>query len=668
MAHGPAHSYNPPPLRRRICRKQSEPDGKGDLVGGNFTTNHLQVANFTLASALSNTLINSFTVGYQYWNNLIDSHQRAPYVTFPGGEWFGTNVNVPQQSYQHKFQFKDDIAKTVRNHAFKWGVDFLYEPSLGGYFESNSTLEVDFNQDPSTIATLPNGFATPGLITGMSYSVGESHFATPNGGKMLGVYFQDDWKVSKRLTLDLGVRYDHDYNLFGSGFIPQSRTYQEMKAAAAFDPAIAPYVAKIPKSDSLDFSPRIGFAYDLTGNGRQLIRGGYGLYYGQTFQNIPLFMEQQANTTIYQGVFSIGQGPDCSANCVPGTNILLQNYRWGVDPMPTLPPASGTLNPGSTGRLMDPNFRNPYSEQFNFGYQLAIGPNSVFEAEYIHELGLHEDKTLNINPTLASLGGARPMSAAFAAAGVPKLGRVMDEMSINRSRYDGMNLSFRRRMSNHFDLIANYTLSRSLAYSGSAASFRNYETNPLNPFAPWNLGPTPQDERHHITLSGSVQLPWGFQVAPIVQFGSARPYNLTEGYDVYGFGSGVTQPLIVNNSSPKDYTAYRKQNFASTSAAAAAANACLAAGSCHELPYNAVRGDAFFQMDMRVTKNVKLGEKRNLALMFQAFNLTNKTNYGNDFVGNASSSAFGTPAGYINPTSSTTPRAFVGEFGARFSF
>lgn len=637
-------------------------DGKGDLTGGNFTTNHLQVANFTLASALTNSFINTFTFGFQYWNNLIDSGIRVPYITFPSGAWFGTNVNVPQQSYQHKFQFKDDLAKTFGNHALKWGVDYLYEPSLGGYFESNSTLEIDFNQDPSQIVGLANGYATPGLVTGMSYSVGESHFSTPNGGKMLGLYFQDDWKATRRLTLDLGLRYDHDYNLFGEGWIPVSRTYQELKAIGS------PYAAKIPHEDSLDFSPRIGFAFDMNGNGKHLLRGGYGLYYGQTFQNIPLFMEQQANTTIYQGVFSIGQGNNCAANCVPGTNILLQNWRYGVDPMPTLPPASGDLNPGSTGRLMDPNFRNPYSEQFNIGYQWAVSSNSVFEAEYIHELGLHEDKTININPTLASLGGARPLSAAFAAAGVPVLGRIMDEQAINRSRYDGMNLSFRRRMSNHLELIANYTLSRSLAYSGSAASFRSYETNPLNPLPSWNLGPTPQDELHHITLSGLVQLPWGFTVAPIMQFGSARPYNLTEGYDVYGFGSGDTQPLIVNNSAPTDYTAYRKQNFASTTAAAAAANACLAAGQCHEVQFDPVRGDAFFQLDMRVSKNIKFGENRNLALMFQAFNLTNKLNYGNDFGGSASSSTFMQPVGYINPTSSTTPRAFVGEFGVRFSF
>lgn len=100
----------------------------------------------------------------------------------------------------------------------------------------------------------------------------------------------------------------------------------------------------------------------------------------------------------------------------------------------------------------------------------------------------------------------------------------------------------------------------------------------------------------------------------------------------------------------------------------AAARACLAAGQCHQVGYDTLRGDAFFQLDTRIAKNIKLGEGRNLQLMFQAFNLTNKTNYGNNFTNTVNSTPFGTPAGYINPTSSSTPRAFVGEFGARFTF
>src|SRR5437667_843036 len=646
----------------------------GDLTEGNFTKNHLQAANVTLNSVLSNSLVNSFLAGYQYWNNIIDSTLKVPLVTFIGGSSFGTNGNVPQQSYQRKWQFKDDLTKTVGRHNFGMGVDFIYNPKLGGFFESNSTLEVDFGADPSVIttdtATYPQGFATPGAVIGMSASAGDPYFDMPGGTKQLGLYFQDDWKVTKRLTVNLGVRWDKDFNLVGASAIAKSRTYLELLAIGS------PY-AKLAHDDDKDFSPRVGFAYDLTGHGRHVLRGGYGLYYGNIFQNIPLFMIQHARPSIYQGLFSLTTPTDI----VPGTGIALGNWRYGVDPNPTIPPPLTSLVAGATGRLMDPNYRNPVSQQFNFGYQWAATKNSVVEVEYVHTLGLHENKTVNINPTIAVLGTdasgnpiiaskPRPLSAAFAAAGVPVLGRVMDEQSVNRSRYDGLNFSYRQRMTKYFSLNANYTLSRAMGWgieSGGPdgfSSFRNYPHDPLNIWDPRDFGPTDNDERHHISISGVVQLPWGFQVAPILSYGSARPFDLRSGFDVLSRGSGYSRPVIVPNSDPTDYLAFD----GSTGKDSAAALACLAAAQCHQVGYDTVRGNAFFNMDLRVAKNIRLREGWNLQLMFQSFDLTNKTNYGSNFHNTNTAGTFLTPEGFINPKSSFTPRAFVGEFGARFTF
>ena len=649
----------------------------GDLTEGNFTKNHLQAANFTLNSVLSNSLVNSFLVGYQYWNNVIDSTIKVPLVTFPDAS-FGTNGNVPQQSYQRKFQFRDDITKTYGRHTLGAGVDYIYNPRLGGFFESNSTLEVDFKDDPTLILShpmtcgpnknqdcYPNGFATPGAVIGMSASAGNPYFDMPGGTKQLGLYFQDDWKAASRLTLNLGVRWDKDFNLVGASAIAKSRTYLELLAINS------PY-AVLSHDDNHDFSPRVGFAYDLTGHAKHILRGGYGLYFGNIFQNIPLFMIQQANPTIYQGLFSLTTPTDT----VPGTGVALGNWRYGVDPNPTIPPPLTSLVSGATGRLMDPKYRNPVSQQFNFGYQWAATKNSVVEIEYVHELGLHENKTVNINPHIAVLGvdssgnptivsDARPLSAAFAAAGVPDLGRVMDEQSVNRSRYDGLNLSYRQHMTKHFSLNANYTLSRAMGWgveSGSpdaTSSFRNYPHDPLNIWDPRDFGPTDNDERHHISLSGIVQLPAGFQLAPIISYGSARPYDLRSGFDVLDRGSGYSRPVIVPNSAPTNYTAISD---------AATALACLAAATCHQVGYDTVRGDPFFQMDMRIAKNIRVREGWNLQLIFQAFDLTNKTNFGSNFHNTNTSGSFMKPEGFINPSSSFTPRAFVGEFGARFTF
>src|SRR5215467_3824308 len=179
-------------------------NGTFDLTEGNFTVNHMQIANLTVNSALSSTLVNQFTAGWQYWNNLIDSKTRAPLVTFPDAQ-FGTNTNVPQESIQRKWQFKDDVSKTVGKHTFKTGVDFIYTPYMGGFFEFNPTLEIDFNKLPSQILAAPGGFSNPGLVNGMSIAVGDPTFIIKDA-KQLGVYFQDDWKLSQRLTANLGVR------------------------------------------------------------------------------------------------------------------------------------------------------------------------------------------------------------------------------------------------------------------------------------------------------------------------------------------------------------------------------------------------------------------------------------------------------------------------------
>ena len=100
-----------------------------------------------------------------------------------------------------------------------------------------------------------------------------------------------------------------------------------------------------------------------------------------------------------------------------------------------------------------------------------------------------------------------------------------------------------------------------------------------------------------------------------------------------------------------------------------AQNCYYLTGNCTVAKYNPLRGDAFFQLDLRLAKNFRFGEKMNLQFVGQAFNLTNRANYGNNFGADISDpGSFGHPVGYINPSSTTTPRSLWGEFGVRFSF
>ncbi|PYV90264.1 MAG: hypothetical protein DMG90_09610, partial [Acidobacteria bacterium] len=252
-------------------------NGTFDLTEGNFTVNHMQIANITLNSAFSPTLVNQITAGWQYWNNLIDTTTRAPLITFPAAQ-FGTNTNVPQNSIQRKWQFKDDLTKTVGRHTFKTGFDYIWTPFMGGFFEFNPTLEIDFAANPSCIlgvapdatttgcgaGTFPNGFKTAGAVNAMTIAVGDPTFIIKDA-KQLGLYFQDDWKIMRRMTVNLGIRWDKDFDFLGGSDIGNSRTFQELQAAAPFSALAATLVSKQATDYSKNFSPRIGLAYDLTG-------------------------------------------------------------------------------------------------------------------------------------------------------------------------------------------------------------------------------------------------------------------------------------------------------------------------------------------------------------------------------------------------------------------
>jgi outer membrane receptor protein involved in Fe transport len=675
--------------------QNDQSDGYMDLSAGNTTTNHMQIANLTLDSVINPTTVNQLTFGFQYWNNNISTKTVSPLLTFPGGGQdcnnggicFGTNTNVPQQSFQRKWQFKDDLSKTVRNHTLKFGADYVWEQALGGFFEFNTPLEIDFAAKPADIlgntALYPQGLSTPGLVTGISWANGDPATNVPGGTKQFGVYFQDDWKVSKRLTLNLGVRWDKDFNMVEGSAVQNSRTYQELLAIAG-NPAVStylhPFTYKQPSDDSKNFSPRIGFAYDLTGDGRQVLRGGFGLYYGDIFQNIPIFMEQQHNPTIFQA-FNLAAGTSGSpGDVVPGTGgTTVENWSYSAAAqaalLVALPGPSAQLQNSATGYIIDPKYKNPVTEEFNIGYSVATTKSSAIEVEYVHVLSLHENKTININPTLptdpanVAAGFARPLSDAFTTAGVPVLGQIRDQQSIGRSRYDGLNFSFHQRLTHHFSMNANYTLARAYSYGGGDGSYHNYSRDPRFPLASYEWGPSPNDERHHITVSGVVQMPYGFQLSPILQFGSARPYDVNTTTNWTGLGTNTQhRGVVVPNSDPTNYLWALSQTQTAVSQ-------CYFSGSCTMAKFDALRGDPTFNLDLRLAKNVKLKEGINLQLVAQAFNLTNRANYGNNFDGIIDdfkadgTGTFHHPAGFVNPGSqSVTPRALLGEFGFRLSF
>jgi hypothetical protein len=148
-----------------------------------------------------------------------------------------------------------------------------------------------------------------------------------------------------------------------------------------------------------------------------------------------------------------------------------------------------------------------------------------------------------------------------------------------------------------------------------------------------------------------------------MQWATGRPYNATEGItDVFGFGSGVgTTHAIVLTSDPTNLTA-------TASYTAAQLQACIAANTCQQVPYDYLRGADFFELDARFGKIFSIHERANLELFFQAFDLTNHANFGTSYGGNIRTSTFEQPTGFVTTSGVVVPKSFAGEFGARFSF
>ena len=196
----------------------------------------------------------------------------------------------------------------------------------------------------------------------------------------------------------------------------------------------------------------------------------------------------------------------------------------------------------------------------------------------------------------------------------------------------------------------------------------------------------PNDTRHRFSMSGVINVPGGFQLAPVMQWESARAYTA-------GFPSGSIDPLgvgggrgtghaIVLTASPNDLLATFKAfgdpsgtfllnpadpNSPKVSNAVKYRN-CLRAGQCAIAPFDNLRGQPYFQLDTRITKNFKIKERATLAVLFQIFDLTNRANFGNNLVGDVRQTNFQQPNAFITPSGVIVPHSFSGELGVRFSF
>lgn len=613
-----------------------------DSSGGNESLNTLYNFLGSLTSTLSSTTVNQFTYQYSHFDNRINATTDNKLLVFPDGISVGRNGNVPQQTLQKKHQFRDDLTWNRGNHGLKFGGDFTYIPLLGGLFAFNSAPEYDFNftideifSDP---VSFPQGLRTPGVVGQILLSGGDPNFNLRENPKQFAVYAQDDWKITPRFTLNLGLRYDVDLGFVDSAHAAENRAFRALQIIGS------PFARKTVEDDKNNLSPRIGFAWDIRGDGKSVIRGGYGVYYDQSFLNVPLFAVQQANPEIY-------------------ATFLNDDADLNIDsPPPVIPSPLNNPLPGTRGRMLDPDFESPYTQQWNLGYAHELGSNMALEFDYVHILGLHEFTTLDINPRTGPLLGAtrndpagnfprilQPLFNAHAAEltaafGTPNpFARISVAQSDGRSRYDAFTVAFKKRYANKYQLNAHYTLAKSQGWFGASSDFGFLAQNQFVKFDPINFGPTSEDERHRFVLSGIFDLPWDFQVAPILQLASARPYSILPDCVCDTNRDGVTNDRDSVNPGVDDQT---------------------------KLPINDQRGDSFAQLNVRVSKFFKFGETKRLGLFFEAFNVFNTGNYGNQFQNVTGEPDFGRPINFFGATGFSEPLGipFQAQLGVRFSF
>ena len=668
-----------------------------DLTGGNTDDNKLYsfVANHTWT--LSPTKLNQFSFHYQDFSNAILGVTTNPQLQFPGGITIGANTNVPQATEERKFQFRDDFSWQSGNHGMKFGVNYIHTELGGFFFFGSKGYTIAFFDSPTTIQNntngkYPQGFATPGAVQNISFSDGEgTHDQTIH---QLAFYFQDDYKIRRNLTLNLGLRWDANI-----GNLPDQTNNRTIQILQQLNHPLARSITSDPEKLSrttpswTEFQPRLGFAWDPTGGGDTVIRGGYGIFYDQLFQNLTLFSLTQTNPVLYQTILSLTNS-DVGVGQLP-------TFRFGVDPLPQPPPgfSISDLAVGGFGRINDPDASEPYVQKFSIGFERKLNESMTLSSDYVHTLGIHEPRVQVINPRIENIcnpafPGSTPASPlcvrgvnsrvfdrAFVDAGLPanRIEQINMIGTTNRSLFDSWTTTLRWRTRKYL-FSGSYILANSRSWGGqpvASYSGNGIATTPENQFKPEEFGPTRLDERHRVVLSGVFELPWGFQLSPIMQLASSRPFSANTGLDIDGDGLATNDRLCAGVD-PLAVFAVRGNSTAIRD---------LNPRGCVQADVNGLRtglivdsagnvterSGRYFNVDLRAAKNFRFGERMALSAYIDLYNVFNVENL--SYASRLALSPATAAGAFLQPVSLYGPgfgppvgRPLTAQLGFRFTF
>lgn len=396
--------------------------------------------------------------------NALPTDPVGPSVSIAGVATFGTLAGSPTRRQNKLYELADNLSHQQGPHALRAGVDFLYNDSAITYPRSV--------RGAYSFSSLANFLAGAYNNSGFTQTFGNTVVAQTNPNT--GFYVQDEWKISRRITLNLGIRYD----------------LQFLKSIA---------------TDTNNFSPRAGFAWAPFESRRTVVRGGFGLFYDRVpLRAVANALLSSGNTTI------IRPGSQVSLSLSPA-----QSGAPAFPDILTGPPV-GVLANFST---MNPNMQNAYSEQASLEIEHQLGTRATLSAGYQHLRGLHLIASVNQNaPTCAASGvnnGCRP-NPAFA--------NNSQYSSLADSHYDGLHVSFVQRPARWASYRVSYTWSKSLDNLGEF-----FFSSPIDNANIWrDYGRSDDDQRHRVVLDGAIHS-HGFQLSGIMQYYSALPLNITTG-------------------------------------------------------------------------------------------------------------------------------------------
>ena len=493
---------------------------------------------------------------------------------------YGTWHNRPQAIAPNPYwDVQDSLSYLTGKHSLKFGGEFTH-------IEADSYIP-DYGRGRVNFQTLTD-FFTGQTDAHKAGAAGKALVGNPTR-RMLNTYtagfVQDDWRLSQKFTLNLGLRYEYaspikEANNLWANFDPNSQTGLVQQGSPGENTMWQP--------NRGNFSPRVGFAYDLSGKGTTVVRGGFSVMYSSftavewmnqnQFQNTSA-MALGANPTaanfIVNGVTTVGTGSIAVAPFAYSASQLCWDPAVATTCAPSTPgqttvfPKSATLtcgdgvtppvgpkDPGPCAIMgVDPNLKTPYVMNYSLGVTHAFGNNMSLEVGYVGNRGQRLTGFADVNAQAPSAdgSGARPYAAKF-----PYFNFVNVMTNDTHSRYDSMQATLTKRMSHGVSFTAGYTYAHGLD-NGSLNRFALLPQNQLNPGA--DYGNSDFDVRHRLTLTGTYNIPGingfaqmlkGWQINGILTLQSSQPWTVNDyGNNFSGTGDGTDRWDFFGN--PSDF-------------------------------------------------------------------------------------------------------------------